>query len=114
MTNQITDFLKYANLQMAAEALFAFNARNGNAVNLIPGDTTELNTPLSTTNLVVGNDHASKFTPTSAAQFAPGWTVVQHKSNTPTGFSGSLFRYDGPKKRGQKKGPGSNGTTLSR
>ena len=96
MSNQITDFLKYANLQMAAEALFGFNARNGNAVNLRPGDTTILGETLSITNLIVGNDHASVFTPTSAAQFAPGWTVVQHKSNTATGFSGTLFRYDGP------------------
>ena len=102
-TNQITDFLEYANLQMAAEALFTHDARKGVQE---PGRIEQ--GPLELSNLTFGNGHASVFTTTSAAQFAPGWTVVQHKSNTPTGFSGTLFRYDGPKKRGQKKGPGSN------
>ena len=90
-TNQITDFLKYANLQMAAEALFTHDAREGIQE---PGKIEQ--GPLGLSNLTFGNGHASVFTPTSAAQFTPGWTVVQHKSNTATGFSGTLFRYDGP------------------
>ena len=90
-TNQITDFLKYANLQMAAEALFTHDARQG-----IQEPRKIEQGPLGLSNLTFGNGHASVFTPTSAAQFTPGWTVVQHKSNTATGFSGTLFRYDGP------------------
>ena len=81
MTNQITTFLKYANLQMAAEGLFDLDARK---ITLDPGETKQGS--LTRFDLLEGNGHASVFTATSAAQFAPGWTVVQHKSNTATGF----------------------------
>jgi len=85
----IADYLKYANLQMAAEALFAFNATPPGTV-LTPGEVSgnERNT---VGNLTAGNLHASKFTLTEAAKFTDQWTVVEHISNTTTGFSGTLF-----------------------
>lgn len=74
MSNEIATYLKYANLQMAAEArLDLFSAT-------VPA-------------LIFGNDRSSKFTQTQADQFiADGWTVVDHKANTSTGFSGTLFK----------------------
>lgn len=43
-----------------------------------------------------GNDRSSKFTAVQAQQFIDeGWTVVEHKSDTTTGFSGTLFKYTG-------------------
>lgn len=74
MSNEIATYLKYANLQMAAEA----------RLDLFPA---------SAPALIFGNDRSSKFTQTQADQFiADGWTVVDHKANTSTGFSGTLFK----------------------
>lgn len=79
MTNEIQAYLRYANVQMAAEALLD-------------------RFPVSTEDglkraLAFGNNRSSKFTTTQADQFvADGWTVVDHKSNTNTGFSGTLFK----------------------
>ncbi|AMM23271.1 hypothetical protein AX767_01930 [Variovorax sp. PAMC 28711] len=43
--------------------------------------------------LTNGNERSSRFTETQAQAFIDeGWTVVEHKSNTSTGFSGTLFR----------------------
>jgi hypothetical protein len=42
--------------------------------------------------LKFGNNRSSKFTDVQAAQFASEWSVVDHKPNTSTGFSGTLFR----------------------
>jgi hypothetical protein len=42
--------------------------------------------------LVFGNNRSSKFTDEAAAQFAAVWSVVEHKSDTTTGFSGTLFK----------------------
>ncbi|MFV0678998.1 lipase family protein, partial [Ottowia sp.] len=39
-----------------------------------------------------GNDRTSRFTPTDAAWFAQSWEVLEHTSNTVTGFSGTLFK----------------------
>ncbi len=76
MTNEITTYLKYANLQMAAESLFGGT-----------GSTMDV------ASLVLGNNRSSKFTEIQAQQFIEeGWTVAEHKSNTSTGFSGTLFR----------------------
>ncbi|MBW8830729.1 MAG: hypothetical protein JF606_15120 [Burkholderiales bacterium] len=77
MANNVTTYLKYANLQMAAEAF--------------------LDDPESYfKQLTSGNNHSSKFTDIQAQQFIDdGWTVVEHKSNTSTGFSGTLFKYSG-------------------
>ncbi|MCF8152441.1 MAG: hypothetical protein K9K30_01630 [Burkholderiaceae bacterium] len=78
----VADYLKYANLQMAAEAFLVDIDENGNATikNDIPKALTE------------GNLHASKFTETEATQFAAEWEVVAQMTNTKTGFSGTLFR----------------------
>ena len=71
--------LKYANLQMAAEATDLSKVLAG---------TMELKDAL-----VNGNNRASKFTQTQASQFvSDGWVVVDHKPDTTTGFSGTLFR----------------------
>ena len=93
MTNTIATYLKYANLQLAAEALFEFNPQLGS--NATPGSTASYETiPLSY--LVNGNNRSSKFPDVLAADFAANWTVVEHKANTATGFSGTLFKYTGP------------------
>ena len=76
----ISDYLKYANLQMAAEAF------------LINGDGTPKTGSDYTQALTDGNFHASKFTATQAAEFAAQWEVVDQLANTTTGFSGTLFR----------------------
>jgi hypothetical protein len=82
MTNlTVADYLKYANLQMAAEAFLA------NEAGVLVGDIA--------TALVLGNKHASKFAEAQATAFVDpetGWTVVAQKANTPTGFSGTLIR----------------------
>ena len=84
MANEIAIYLKYANLQMAAESLFAL-ARTAE-----PGT---LSTNMTEATLKLGNNRSSVFTETQAKQFiADKWTVAEHKSNTPTGFSGTLFK----------------------
>lgn len=76
MKNEIISYLNYANLQMAAEALLDTVQQVG-----------------ITKALTTGNNRSSKFTPTQAQQFVDGgWTVVEHISNTTTGFSGTLFQ----------------------
>ena len=73
--------LKYANVQMAAEAL----------LDRIP----EVD---FATALKDGNTRSSRFTAVQAAEFVQIWQVVEHQSNTTTGFSGTLFqvRQDAP------------------
>jgi hypothetical protein len=89
MANETTTYLKYANLQMAAESLFGITDVD------LPG-AVRLGTSMSVASLTKGNTRSSKFTETQATQFiADGWTVVEHKSNTTTGFSGTLFKYTG-------------------
>ncbi|MDP5239592.1 hypothetical protein Q9Q94_08625 [Uliginosibacterium sp. 31-16] len=89
-TLDIATAYKYVNLQMAAEALYGFDATKENA-NLIPGKTTDV-PDIDESMLKLGNLHASKFTETQAAEFSELWEVVEHKSNTTTGFSGTLLR----------------------
>lgn len=85
----IAEYLKFANLQMAAESLFGFDAYKAKGT-LTPGKvSTEA---ITEERLTTGNLHASKFTATEAAKFAATWRVVEHKSNTTTGFSGTLFK----------------------
>ncbi|MBP6788259.1 MAG: hypothetical protein KA170_11765 [Candidatus Promineofilum sp.] len=81
-TPTVAEYLKFANLQMAAEAFLVDIDENGNATvkNDIPKALTE------------GNLHASKFTTTEATKFAAEWQVVAQMPNTTTGFSGTLFR----------------------
>ncbi len=98
----IAEMLKYADLQMAAEALYKRNAKTD--PNQDPGSLTSstghFNEALTTTILTDGNLHASRFTPTQAKAFVDQWKVVDHISNTTTGFSGTLFqaRVDDPAK----------------
>ena len=95
MTNQVSTYLKYANLQMAAEALYDFLPQED------PATSQTFAGPIDLADLKLGNEHASKFTETLAADFIQQWEVVEHLSNTATGFSGTLFKgrqgghYDG-------------------
>lgn len=83
MVNDIATYLKYANLQMAAESLFAV------PITAIPG---AISRDMDVASLTIGNNRSSKFTTSQATEFASLWEVVEHKSNTPTGFSGKLFK----------------------
>lgn len=58
VTLAVTDYLKYANLQMAAEAF------------LVDGDGVPLIEDSLVRALRIGNDHASKFTQVQAEAFA--------------------------------------------
>lgn len=78
----VSDYLKYANLQLAAEA-FLNDELTGEEC--FSGD--KLIAALK-----AGNLHASKFTETEATKFANEWDVVAQKPNTTTGFSGTLFK----------------------
>ena len=82
-TPSIADLLKYADLQMAAEAFLENRADPSTVLK----DEAAL-----TAALIRGNNHASKFTETQAKNFLAHWTVVAQQPNTGTGFSGTLFR----------------------
>ena len=87
MTNPTTvDLLRYADLQMAAEAFLR---------DKVSGALISSGTGLITA-LTDGNKRASKFTQIQAEEFAKHWIVVDQKANTATGFSGTLFKYTGP------------------
>ncbi|QAU34865.1 calcium-binding protein [Janthinobacterium sp. 17J80-10] len=73
--NQVTTYLKYANLQMAAEAIYSVGFSGS----------------ISAAILTDGNNRSSKFTDVLAEQFVKDWRVVAHKANTSTGFSGTVF-----------------------
>jgi hypothetical protein len=82
MTNVITNYLKYAHLQIAAEAFYN-----------LKGKTKErYSGPAYEPVLLRGNDRSSKFTTTDAQWFATDWEVVEHISNTTTGIFGTLFK----------------------
>lgn len=78
MTNTVATYLKYANVQMAAEADLALFSNQA-----------------TVESLTYGNNRSSKFPITLANQFSKDWEVVDHKANTSTGFSGTLFKYIG-------------------
>jgi hypothetical protein len=85
MTTPTTaELLKYADLQMAAEAFLA--NENG-----IVKTGAELKKALTD-----GNFHSSKFTEPQAINFLANWEIVAQRPNTSTGFSGTLFKYSGP------------------
>ncbi|MBL8471056.1 MAG: hypothetical protein JNM98_04590, partial [Rhodocyclaceae bacterium] len=73
------ELLKFANLQMAAEAFLA--DKSGNVI--LPDRLQQA--------LITGNNHASKFPTQLATDFALHWKVLAQKPNTNTGFSGTLF-----------------------
>lgn len=76
------ELLKYADLQMAAEAFLRVNKTG----DLIPSGTALIDA------LKAGNGHSSKFTKPQAEEFAKHWTVLDQRANTSTGFSGTLFQ----------------------
>jgi VCBS repeat-containing protein len=81
----IAEYLKYANLQMAAEA---FLKDPDTGAEYYSGD-------YLITALEKGNKHASLFTESEAMKFADpneGWIVLDQRANTPSGFSGTLFK----------------------
>ena len=81
MTTPTTaELLKYAGLQMAKWAFLS--NENGS-----PKTGKELKKALND-----GNKHPSKFTELQAIEFEKNWQVVDQCANTPTGFSGTLFR----------------------
>jgi hypothetical protein len=77
----ITEALKYANLQMAAEAFLKDEQTGQIRTGQILLDA-----------LTDGNDHASRFTQALAEEFVDQREVVDQQINTATGFSGTLFR----------------------
>jgi hypothetical protein len=84
-TLTIADYLKYANLQMAAEAFIR------DEQTLVLASTPEA----VISALIEGNKRSLKFTRPQAEAFvdaAKGWTVLDQRANTNTGFSGTLFR----------------------
>lgn len=86
MPNAASTYLKYANLQMAAESLFGVGS------SAAPGTTTGQGS-MTARSLEEGNRRSSRFTSTQATRLLDdGWTVVEHRSNTTTGFSGTLFK----------------------
>ena len=82
--------LAYANLQIAAEALYGkLKDPAGNPSDLIANG--EITGKIET-HLTDGNKHSSKFTTTQAAEFVKDWTILSHLPSTSTGFSGTLFK----------------------
>src|SRR5687768_14750737 len=79
-TPTTADLLKFADLQMAAEALLVEDPATG-----------QLKSNLKAA-LIEGNGHSSKFTDVQAQNFLDHWQVVAQKPNTSTGFSGTLFK----------------------
>ncbi len=82
-TPTTADYLKYANLQMAAEAF------------LVDSQEKPLTGQFYLDALVKGNNRSLLFTQTQAEAFADpvkGWTVLDQRVNTTTGFSGTLFK----------------------
>jgi hypothetical protein len=78
-TYDVTNYFKYINLQMAAEAfLDSPNISNPDVLKSLLED---------------GNNRNSKFTIADADKFvSDGWTVLEQKANTASGFSGTLFK----------------------
>jgi Ca2+-binding RTX toxin-like protein len=77
-----TGYLKFARLQMAAEAILK---------NPIDGIENYTDQRLIDA-LMTGNGHASRFTGADAGNFVDEWIVLDQKPNTSTGFSGTLFK----------------------
>ena len=92
--NQISVLRVMVDLQMAAEANFGIDPRQSNSV-LRPGQS--IDTPeIPVVRLVDGNNRSSLFPTKIAEAFSNRFQLIEHKSNTETGFSGTLFRYIGP------------------
>ena len=96
-----TELLTYANLQIAAEALYGQLGKPVGVPDTLmtKEEISEINKNLTATNpdddddyLTFGNKHTSKFSPTQATEFVKDWEIVSHLPNTATGFSGTLFK----------------------
>lgn len=73
------ELLNLASAQLAAEAFLITPDRriaNGSALVAVLRD---------------GNLHSSRFSESAAVEFAASWSVVAHRENTSSGFSGTLF-----------------------
>ena len=81
MSNTTASYLKYAHVQMAAEAF------------LIDPDTNAIVIDDRYRQaLIAGNGFNSKFPVSLAAEFRANWEVVAHAPNSESGFSGTLFK----------------------
>ena len=89
--NQVAVQLEYAKLQLAAEAMFGIEHAD-----VAGAETAPLDQKIDPKWLTKGNDHSSRFTQPQADDFIKNWALVEHKANTETGFSGTLFKYIGP------------------
>jgi hypothetical protein len=77
-TPTTADLLKYANLQMAAEAFLV-------------NDDGSLKSDLQKA-LIEGNKHSSVFTVTQAKDFTEHWIELDQKANIPMGFTRNLLK----------------------
>ena len=82
--NDISTYLEFSNLQIASEAFI------GDSQLEKPGKIVSGN-EFKRSDLIDGNKHTSKFTETAADEFMQHWRVVEHITNTKTGFSDTLF-----------------------
>jgi hypothetical protein len=80
-TPTIADCLKYANLQMAAEAFI----RNVETDSLASTGQSLIDA------LKAGNNHASFFTETEAKKFSEHWKILDQKANTLALWSVSFY-----------------------
>ena len=76
-TSAIATYLKFANLQMAAEAFLTDQAG------------ALLKDELLANALIAGNHHTSRFPEVVAQEFLNDYEIVAQQPNTSTGFSGS-------------------------
>ena len=93
MSNNIPNaatLLEFANLQVAAEALYVLNEHEMKNIPL--GSTSQIKGIINPELLKFGNNRTSRFTKTQAAEFAQKWEIVSHIANTGTGFSSTPSR----------------------
>jgi hypothetical protein len=84
--------LEYSKLQIiVAESMFGLSHTAAPGVMVSP-----VSGAFDPAWLTEGNHHSSRLTTTQASEFAKSWALVEHISNTKTGFGGTLFRYKGP------------------
>ena len=88
--NQVALQLEYAELQLAAEAMFGVEHVDVVDAKIAPEDQ-----KIAARWLTKGNDHSSRFTQPQADDFVKNWALVEHEANSSTGFSGTLFKYIG-------------------
>ncbi|WP_225757763.1 hypothetical protein [Cardiobacterium sp. Marseille-Q4385] len=88
--NEISTYLEYAHLQIAAEAFI--KGSRGETFEIGKNENKEERKGEDLAkDLIKGNWHSSKFSKTLADEFVKRWKVVRHIGNTGTGFSGTLF-----------------------